>query len=83
MMNEPLHITEEMPPEDVTTTGGIGGGAPRRHTEISQSWSNNKRGYVSAEEATPLQGIFKAELVFLADSYATDSDCLSRENEAE
>ncbi|XP_038656379.1 muscular LMNA-interacting protein isoform X2 [Scyliorhinus canicula] len=83
MMNEPLHITEEMPPEDVTTMGGIGGGAPRRHTEISQSWSNNKRGYVSAEEAAPLQGIFKAELVFLADSYATDCDCLTRENEAE
>ncbi|XP_078069390.1 uncharacterized protein mlip isoform X3 [Mustelus asterias] len=82
IMNEPLHITEEMPSEDVTIADSIGGGTPRQQAEISQSWMNNKRGYVSAEETVPLQGIFKAELVFLADSNGTNNDCLSREDEA-
>ncbi|XP_078398056.1 uncharacterized protein LOC144680682 isoform X3 [Cetorhinus maximus] len=83
IMNEPLHITEEMPATDVRMADTIGGGTPRRHMEIGQSWLNKEREYVPAEEAAPLQGIFKAELVFLADSYGSDSDCLSRGTEAE
>ncbi|XP_067840071.1 uncharacterized protein mlip isoform X8 [Heptranchias perlo] len=82
LMNEPLHITEEMASADVTNKEAIGQRAPRHHTKISQSWLNDEGGYVSAEEAASLQGIFKAELVFLADSDGTDGDCFSRENGA-
>ncbi|XP_041043125.1 muscular LMNA-interacting protein isoform X2 [Carcharodon carcharias] len=83
IMNEPLHITEEMPSADVRMSDTIGGGTPRQHMEIGQSWLNKEGEYVPAEEAAPVQGIFKAELVFLADSYGSDSDCLSRGTEAE
>ncbi|XP_043535333.1 mucin-5AC isoform X1 [Chiloscyllium plagiosum] len=82
IMNEPLHITEELPSTDVTMTDTIDRRTPVQQAEISQSWSN-KGGDVSAEESGSLEGIFKAELVFLADSYGTDSDCYSGENEAE
>uniref|UniRef100_UPI00398F03CD leucine-rich repeat-containing protein 1 n=1 Tax=Pristiophorus japonicus TaxID=55135 RepID=UPI00398F03CD len=83
VMDEPLHITEEMPSAGDAMKNTIGRGAPRQHMEIRQSWLNNEGGYVSAEEASSRQGIFKAELVFLADSDGIDSECCSRENGAE
>ncbi|XP_060711016.1 muscular LMNA-interacting protein-like [Hemiscyllium ocellatum] len=82
IMNETLHITEELPSADVTITDTIDRRTPVQQAEISQSWSN-KGGDVPAEESGSLEGIFKAELVFLADSYGTDRDCYSGENEAE
>ncbi|XP_048453055.1 uncharacterized protein LOC109917519 [Rhincodon typus] len=82
VMNEPLHITEELPSAGVTMTDTVDRGTPGQQMEISQRWSN-KGGDVSSQEAGSSEGIFKAELVFLADSYGTDGDRFSRKNEAE
>lgn len=49
----------------------------------NQCWFNNEGMPVSADEASQIQGIFKAELVFLTGSCGSDGDCFSGEDGAD
>ncbi|XP_055491202.1 uncharacterized protein LOC129697034 [Leucoraja erinacea] len=77
VMNEALCITEEEPSRDVGVEEGIVQGAS------NQCWFNNEGTPASADEASQIQGIFKAELVFLTGSCGSDGDCFSGEDGAD
>ncbi|XP_032877587.1 muscular LMNA-interacting protein isoform X2 [Amblyraja radiata] len=77
MMNEVLCITEEEPSRDVGVEEGIVQGTS------NQCWFNNEGTPASADEASQIQGIFKAELVFLTGSCGSDGDCFSGEDGAD
>lgn len=49
----------------------------------NQCWFNNEGTPASADEASQIQGIFKAELVFLTGSCGSDGDCFSGEDGAD
>ncbi|XP_059838057.1 muscular LMNA-interacting protein isoform X3 [Hypanus sabinus] len=72
ILNEPLCITEEEQSGSFRVEDGIVEGASKR------SWLNNEGNFGPAEEASQIQGIFKAEFVLLTDSDGNDSDCFSQ-----
>ncbi|XP_072912810.1 muscular LMNA-interacting protein isoform X2 [Hemitrygon akajei] len=72
ILNEPLCITEEEQSGSFRVEDGIVEGASNR------SWLNNEGNFGPAEEASQIQGIFKAEFVLLTDSDGNDSDCFSQ-----
>ncbi|XP_078256161.1 uncharacterized protein mlip [Rhinoraja longicauda] len=76
-MNEVLCITEEEPSPDVGVEEGIVQGAS------NQRWFNNEGAPASADEASQIQGIFKAELVFLTGACGSDGDCFPGEDGAD
>ncbi|XP_072107201.1 uncharacterized protein mlip isoform X5 [Mobula birostris] len=72
ILNEPLYIAEEEQSGSFRVEDGIVEGASNR------SWLNNEGKFGPAEEASQIQGIFKAEFVLLTDSDGSDSDCFSQ-----